>query len=204
MNKKKAQKMFKAALTYCEKNHKSELECARNINPDTFKNLTVKEFLEEYCWVVYTSNFKVKTIEALFPRLQKAFLNFDLAALAQMRSLTAVLTVFKNKIKANCFFKGSKAIAAEGFSTFKRRLEKQGINILEELPGIGPITKCLLARNIGLADVEKRDIWLKRASKACNASVSEFVTFLSKHNKEKRGVVDVVIWRYGAEKKFGL
>ena len=204
MNDKNAQKMFKAALIYCKKNYPDELKMIMSISPDTLNNMTVKDFLEEYCWVVYARGFKESILKSLFPRLKKAFRNFDLTALKQMRSPTEVLVVFKHKVKANCFLKGSKAIATEGFITFKRRLKEKGICVLEELPGIGPITKSHLARNIGLADVPKRDRWLVRAAKACNTNVDEFVVFLSKQNKLKRGVIDAVIWRYGADKKLGL
>ena len=128
MNKTKAERMFEEALSYCEENFSDELEWAKGISIEIFKNLKSKRFLEEYCWVVYASGFKVSTIESIFPRLRKAFKDFNLNVLARMRSLSAVLSVFNNERKANSFLKGSKMIAQEGFSTFKRRLKEQGIN----------------------------------------------------------------------------
>ena len=191
-------------MDHIRQEHPEVLEWAENVNQDTFKWLKSKEFLDEYCWVIYASGFRVAVIEAKFPLLRKAFKDFDLTALARMRSLKAVLDVFNNERKAECFLAGSKAIADEGFAKFKRRLKDQGVCVLETLPGIGPITKFHLAKNIGLVDEAKPDIWLVRAAKECSASVDELVTFLSKRNQMSRHVVDVTLWQYGADKNLGL
>ncbi len=191
-------------MDHIRQEHPEVLDWAENVNQDTFKWLKSKEFLDEYCWVIYASGFRVAVIEAKFPLLRKAFKDFDLTALARMRSLKAVLDVFNNERKAECFLAGSKVIADEGFAKFKRRLKDQGVCVLETLPGIGPITKFHLAKNIGLVDEAKPDIWLVRAAKECSASVDELVTFLSKRNQMSRHVVDVTLWQYGADKNLGL
>jgi hypothetical protein len=198
MNKNKAKQLFQEALLYCEENFEDELEWAKSVNQDTFKKLTASEFLEEYCWVVYVSGFRVSTIEELFPRLKKAFKNFDLESLAQM------LSVFNNKRKADFFLKGSKIIVKESFQNFKKRLKEQGIDVLEALPGIGPITKNHLAKNIGFMDIAKPDIWLVRAAESCNTTVDELVTFLSNEYGISHNAVDVVLWRHTSENKVGL
>lgn len=204
MNRSKAKTMFEDALSYCKENYPAELEWAKGTSPETFKKLSAKKFLEEYCWVVYASGFKVSTVESVFPRLRKAFKDFELDSLARMRSLSGVLSVFNNKRKADCFLKGSRAIADEGFPKFKRRLKERGVCVLESLPGIGPITKIHLAKNIGLVDEAKPDIWLVRAAEACDTTVNDLVTFLRKQYNLSRHVVDVVLWRYGADNKLGL
>jgi len=204
MDERRAKEIFERAMDHIRQEHPEVLEWAENVNQDTFKWLKSKEFLDEYCWVIYASGFRVAVIEAKFPLLRKAFKDFDLTALARMRSLKAVLDVFNNERKAECFLAGSKAIADEGFAKFKRRLKDQGVCVLETLPGIGPITKFHLAKNIGLVDEAKPDIWLVRAAKECSASVDELVTFLSKRNQMSRHVVDVTLWQYGADKNLGL
>jgi 3-methyladenine DNA glycosylase Tag len=133
--------MFEAAKAYCEAAHPDEVDWANSINPETFKNLRSKRFLPEYCWVVYASGFKVSTIEAIFPDLQTAFKEFELEKLAKMKSTKPVLAIFNNERKANSFLEGSKVIAKDGFIAFKKRLQNEGTDTLEELPGIGPITK---------------------------------------------------------------
>lgn len=196
--------MFEEARSYCAENYSDELEWAAGVSRTTFKNLKVKSFLSHYCWVIYVSGFKVSTIESVFPSLKKAFKDFDLDALSRMRSLKTALSVFNNERKAGSFIEGSKMIAKEGFSAFKRRLQEQGIDMLEELPGIGSITKYQLAKNIGFADVAKPDIWLVRAAEACSTTVDELVAFLSERYNLSRHVVDVILWRHGADNKLGL
>jgi 3-methyladenine DNA glycosylase Tag len=203
MNKTKAKTMFEEALSYCKENYPSELEWAEGTGKETFKKLTARSFLADYCWVIYASGFEVSTIEAVFPQLERAFKDFELDRLARMRSLAPVLAVFNNERKANCFLKGSKEIAEEGFPNFKKRLKAQGICVLEALPGIGPVTKYHLAKNIGLVDEAKPDIWLVRAAEACNTTVNELVAFLSEQYRMSRHVVDVVLWRHGADNKLG-
>lgn len=204
MDEAKATRMFESAKAYCEKKYPHEVQWAKSITPETFKNLDSKQFLSEYCWVVYTSGFRVSTIEAIFPKLEAAFKQFNLEALATMESIKPVLAVFNNERKASLFLAGSKRIAREGFTNFRRRLQSAGIDMLEELPGIGPITKIHLAKNIGLADEAKPDVWLVRAAKACSSTVEELVAFLSEKYRMSRHTVDVIIWRYGADKGLGL
>jgi hypothetical protein len=203
MNKSKAKHIFEAALSYCENHRKDELERAKEVSKDTFNRLTASEFLEEYCHVVYVSGFKVSIIEAIFPRLRIAFNNFNLESLVRMRSVSEVLSIFNNERKGDCFLKGSQAIAKEGFPMFKSRLKEQGMSVLEALPGIGKINKFQLAKNIGFIDEAKPDIWLTRAAELCNATIDDLVTFLSKEYCMSRHVVDVVIWRHGADNKLG-
>lgn len=204
LNKATAIRMFEAAKAYCEAEHQDEVDWANSINPETFKNLKSKRFLSEYCWVVYVSGFKVSIIDEIFPSLRTAFKEFELEELAKMRSLKPVLAIFGNESKANSFLEGSKIIAEYGFSAFKKRLKDEGMDMLEELPGIGPITKFHLAKDIGLADEAKPDVWLVRAADACSSTVQELVVFLSDKYGMSRHVVDVILWRYGADKKLGL
>lgn len=204
MQKSKASQLFEAAKAYCEENYQEELNWAYSITPDTFKNLRSKRFLSEYCWAVYAAGFKYSRIQAVFPRIRRAFKEFELVSLARMRSIEPALAVFHNTRKARSFLEGSKLIAREGFSVFKKRLSEQGVDMLEELPGIGSIAKFHLAKNIGLVDAPKPDIWLVRAASACSSTVDELVDFLSAKYKISRHVVDVILWRYGADQWLGL
>lgn len=196
--------MFESAKAYCEKEHPDEVDRANSITPNTFKNLRSKQFLSEYCWVVYASGFKVAILETIFPDLKAAFKDFELDELAKMKSTKPVLAIFNNERKANSFLAGSKRIAQEGFSEFKKRLQNTCVDMLEELPGIGPITKFHLAKNIGLVDEAKPDVWLVRAADACSSTVKELVAFLSEKYGMSRHAVDVILWRYGADKGLGL
>jgi hypothetical protein len=76
--------------------------------------------------------------------------------------------------------------------------------MLEKLPGIGPITKYHLAKNIGLVDEAKPDIWLVRAANACSSTVEELVAFLSEKYGMSHHAIDVILWRHGADNGLGL
>ena len=74
--------------------------------------------------------------------------------------------------------KGSIMIANEGFETYKKRLKKEGIDTLYELPGIDPTKKSRLAKSIGLVDTTKPDEWLEYAAYKCRAaSVEELIDY---------------------------
>ena len=104
--------------------------------------------------------------------------------------------MFNSVSKATSFLSGAKVVIREGIVPFKARmradadatrevfgrvknvdeLESVGdlphvLTTLEALPGIGKITKFHLAKNIGLLDVAKPDIWLCRASILCGGDV---------------------------------
>jgi 3-methyladenine DNA glycosylase Tag len=127
INELRAQKLAQQAFDHLKENDPDTLAWARNVGTTTFRNLRPKAFLSEYCWVVYASGFKFAIIQEKFPSLQKAFKDFDPAALSRMRSIKAVLTVFNNEKKANCFLSGAQTVIEEGFSHFKRRLLKEGV-----------------------------------------------------------------------------
>lgn len=110
MKKREAEMLFGAAMGYIADNHPDELKWARKIKP--FINMTPKEFLWMYSWVIYTAGFKVSVIEDKFPKIQKAFKNFDIDRIARMKSLRPVLKVFSNGKKASSLVKGTKE--AEG------------------------------------------------------------------------------------------
>lgn len=186
-------------MAYFEDNAPDELDWARSVGPDTFRNLRLKVFLRQYCWVVYNSGFKYAIIKAKFPAIKAAFKDFEPERLARMRSIKNVLDVFDSERKARNYLDGAKAVIAEGFPKYKRRLAAEGVDMLMELPGIGPITKNHLAKNIGLADVEKDDRWLNRAAATCGGSAAELATYLSEQLEESRHTIDVAIWTLGKD-----
>lgn len=202
MDKANAEALFERARIYSRISHPKEIPWAERTTPETFRNMKSRRFLMEYCWVVYASGFRVSVLEPIFPNLRRAFKNFDLQALSRMHSISAPLAVFKNEKKATCYLAGCHLIAREGFPRFKARVRATGIDALQSLPGVGTITKFHLAKNIGLADVAKPDIWLVRAAAACATDVVTLVDFLSLSTGFSRHVVDVILWRYGADGKF--
>lgn len=201
MERRKARAFFRIAWKFMIDNFSEELEDVRDVSPEKFRKMNVRDFLAEYCWVVYVAGFSERVLREKFDDLEKAFKNFDIEKLCKMRSLKEVLSIFNNEKKARNFLKGVKQIHEEGFSNFKKRVLKEGMKVLKELPGIGKVTQKHLARNIGILDVSKDDIWLRRLSEKLKArNVEELTEFLAKEFNEKRGVVDIILWRFCAEK----
>jgi len=196
-----ADDMWARAYEHVAATEPDTLEWARSVGPATFRNLRLRQFLSHYCFVIYASGFKFSTIDAKFPALTKAFKDFDPDKLSRMRSLTPVLKVFGNERKADCFLRGAKLLIAEGFSKFKNRLRRDGVCVLEALPGLGPITKDHLAKNIGFLDVAKADVWLERAAAQCGCTVVELVDGIAQRHGESRHVVDVAVWMLGRDGK---
>jgi 3-methyladenine DNA glycosylase Tag len=202
MEKKKLDSFYKKAYGYVEEEHPEELKWAQEMSESTFKNLKSKTFLAEYCWVVFAAGFKVDIVEEKFPDLKAAYKGFDLDKLSRMRSIKPVLEIINHEQKAQAVLDGAKQIHEEGFSKFKKRLKEGGMNALQSLPYIGGITQKHLAKNIGLADVAKDDVWLERVKDKYSAdSVEELVDYLSAKFKQSKHVVDVVLWRFSADKK---
>jgi hypothetical protein len=200
VNKTLAKLLGKRALAHLEDTDPAALEWARGIGPRTFHNLRLRSFLEQYCWVVYASGFQYSIVEKAFPGLRTAFKNFDPESLRVMRSIQPVLKVFNNRRKAGNFLKGAKAIINEGFAPFKLRLASTGPGMLAELPGIGPITKDHLAKNIGLTDSAKPDRWLERSARLCGAdTVADLTSYISSQLNESQHTVDVAIWTFAKD-----
>ncbi|NDY55842.1 hypothetical protein G3N56_03685 [Desulfovibrio sulfodismutans] len=199
MNRDLACKIFEKSFLFCRERYPEEIDWAKNTNAKIFRNMKSKQFLSEYCWVVYASGFKESILSKYFPSIKLAFKNFDLESLSRMRGISRVLNVFNNEKKASWFLSGSKLIANEGFTSFKKRLKKNGIDVLKELDGISDVTKFHLAKNIGLVDTEKPDRWIVRISEMCNSTTEELFEMLCKSYNLSRHVVDVVLWRYASQ-----
>ena len=166
--------------------------------PLSFAELDAREFLTEYCWVVFESGFRYTVVTQKFPAITTLFRSFDLESLAKMAPVERDRLPIRNKRKADGFLAGCRMIAEQGFGAFKRRLKDRGVDFLEELPGIGPVTKHHLAKNIGLRDTAKPDVWLVRCAEECGAtSVDEFVSFLhGAYPSFKTHQIDTILWDY--------
>jgi hypothetical protein len=201
MDEALATALAQAALDYLRQQHPALYRRTRRIGPHTFRYLKAKTFLRLYCRVVYGSGFKAAIVQAKFPALKQAFHHFDLEALARMESIILALAVLGNVRKARCFVRGAQAIAAEGWLPFKRRVRRDGLAALRELPGIGPVTQYQLAKDIGLMDVPKPDVWLRRMAALCGArDVFELVAYMAEVTNEPLRVIDVALWRYAVDR----
>ena len=195
-----ALRLGNAAVDYLRETDPEVFKWVMETGRADFDDLDLQSFLRAYCWMVYASGFRFSTVKVLFPDIASAFKDFDPDGLARMRSIKPVLEVFNNERKARCFLTGAQQVIEEGFDAFKTRLGKRGPDVLLELGGIGPVTKNHLAKNIGLADVAKADIWLVRAAQLCDASsVDQLVEFLESELRLSAHAIDVAIWTYAKD-----
>jgi predicted RNase H-like HicB family nuclease len=197
MEIEKAKLFFEAALDYSNKYYSEDLVWVRTRSIETFKKMTSEQFLYQYCWVVYVSGFRASVIENKFDALSKVFENFNIEKLYHLESIEPALAIIKNERKAKSFLKGVKLIYEEGFPQFKERVLNRGMSALKELPGIGEITQKHLARNIGIQDIGKDDVWLVRLTDKFKArNVEDLIIYLADEFSEKKGVVDLILWRF--------
>ena len=191
MKKAKARYMFEKALK------EGIPKWAKDFDPaKTWRELDERAFLKEYCETVFVSNFKVSIVKSKFPELTEVFKGFSPDALARMKPVSKDKLPIRNKRKADGFLKGARMVHKEGWKKFKRRLKKDGMNVLKELPWVGDINKHNITKNIGLTDTAKPDIRLKRCADECSTSVDILVAFLSKEYKLTQYEVDAVLWEY--------
>ncbi len=198
-------RFFRRARRYSEENNRAELKRFRKLSIEVFQRMGADDFLEEYAWVVYAAGFKWSILEKKFPALKKTFRGFRVQYVCKISNVTPILKVFNYERKARNVIEGSKMIGGEWFTKLKQCNPKQAVKLLDELPGIGPINKNELARNIGLADVAKPDIWIQRITKVFGFSHYKKMTkYLSEKFGEKQGVVDLVLWRFCADRFRGI
>ena len=189
MDEEKAKRMFAAARS----------QVGDDVyEPLGFRDLDESQFLREYCWVVFESGFRYTVVRDKFPAIEALFQSFDLKSLADMEFVERDSLPIRNKRNADGFLRGCRMIAEEGFDAFKNRLAEGGLEVLEQLPGIGPVTKYHLAKNIGLKDTAKPDVWLERCAEECGAPDGHaLASFLhGVHPSLEVQQIDTILWDY--------
>lgn len=194
MKKAKARRLFETA---CH-------EVGEDVPPPkNWQRLDEQTFLGEYCWVVFASGFNASILDAKSSAIETVFKQFDPVALARMRSIPEAKLPIKHRGKAEGFLKGAKQVHREGWKNFKERIEKgrgkkEKLEMLRELPWIGPITKYHLAKAIGLVDTYKPDRHLKACAEECSTDVCTLVSFLSEEYHKTQYEVDYILFKYRA------
>ena len=196
MNKLKAKRMFEEALrvvgdkpTYGHPEDRAK----------QWRELDEKEFLSQYCQAVFAAGFRWAVVEKHLEGLSEVFKHFDPEAVADMEPVKREKLPIKRKDKADGFLKGAKMVHGEGWDGFKKRLKREGPDVLKELPWIGDTSKQQLAQYIGLADTPQESLHLRRCAEHCNASsVDEMADYLTAEFKMQRRQVDAILWEWCA------
>ena len=201
LNENKAKHMFENAKAFAEE----EVGRFPLYEQPDFDTLGPSEFLAEYCHVVFSAGFRVRTVWQYADETAKAFKHFNLEALAETDSIDLSTVPIKNKRKVESFLAGAKAIHAEGFDAFKARVngrtdDEDRMDELKSLKGIGDVTKKHLAMITGVANTFKDDVWLRRCAGECGASgddgVASLVEFLATEFQLDEFCVDTTLWEY--------
>ena len=165
----------------------------------SLSELSESEFLEEAAWVVLSAGMRESVIRKCFPKITESFLNWVSAdVIAKRRSSCEVsaLKIFNNPRKISAIGSICERVALIGFDKFRKKIQTEGLDYLQVLDFIGPVTKYHLAKNVGL-DVVKPDRHLLRLAKITNFRYpKDLCQAISEITGDKLSVIDLILWRY--------
>lgn len=191
------------ALTYLEvkefvinQGYSNEIDWQYATKP---QNLNASIFLREAAWVILNSGMREKIITKLFPKISKAFYEWDSLDLicnnSEQCKLNA-LKYFNHRGKIDAIIYIAKYLNTWGFDFIFKQLDEKGADFLTLFPYIGPATSLHLAKNLGFSCI-KPDRHLKRiASKLGYEDPRTMCELISSEIDEQISVVDIVLWRY--------
>lgn len=137
-------------------------------------------FFTEACWVILNSGMKEQIARKIWERIQDAWSkNIDISEVFKHKGKVAAINYLMDNYK-------------ELFKQYRKSTDK--IVFLQTIPFIGKITCYHLAKNLG-HDCVKPDRHLVRIAEQYNTTPDELCEKLSKETKEKKCVIDIVIWR---------
>jgi hypothetical protein len=153
--------------------------------------------LREFAWVVVNSGFRYQVARKLWPRLLKAFHDFN-PQKVNSECLGPGLKVLNHRRKLEAIIKVAGIIREEGI--WRILQDSKEPRKLTRLPWIGPTTCWHLAKVLG-ADAIKPDVHLQRAAKAAGFSEAiELARAIQNASGETLTVIDSVLWRYGEQR----
>lgn len=174
----------------------TEIETQESID---FEGIDAKSFIKETAWVILNSGMRESVIRKIWTEFSKAFYDWnDPKKILNTRGecYKNALKTFNYPRKIHSIIECISIISSKGFSNFKNEIKNKGVDVLEELPFIGKITKYHLAKNVGL-NYSKPDRHLQRISDHLNfVCVHDMCSIISKTTYEQESVVDLVLWRF--------
>jgi hypothetical protein len=113
---------------------------------------------------------------------------------------STALTAFNNQKKIDAILMLARRIVNTGFDQLKASIHEDPIQLLRTFPYIGPVTAWHLAKNLGF-DVAKPDRHLRRISEGLGyIDVHHLCDYLAQITGDEKRVIDIVLWRYAAER----
>lgn len=174
-----------AALGYVE-----DWEWAQNVKPPE----TAEALACEYTWVVLNSGMKNSVARKIMDRVWPALV--EGIPLYGVGPACGVAKVFGHRAKAEAIERGwrDRACWLVSYREAARHDAPAVLEWCESLPWIGPITKCHLAKNLGV-DCAKPDRWLVRLAAVDGETVDGLCRRLAEASGDRIATVDVVLWR---------
>ena len=155
-------------------------------------------FLREAAWVVLCSGFREAIVREYFRDISAAFYDWESAGrivLHRDECRRAALKIFRNVRKIDAILGVADRVSDLGADGIREKVSERGVKFLEEMPCIGPVTACHLAKNLGVPMV-KPDRHLVRVSlKAGYESPEQMCRTISEMVGDPLAVIDIVIWR---------
>lgn len=188
--------------------YSDEIDWQQDVSLD---DLDEPRFLRESAWVVLSAGFRESILRRLFDNVSRAFLHWrssDLI-LAQRKSCRRnALAVFGHKRKIDGILDIVELVASTGMDAIRCRIASQGTGFLRDLPYIGPVTACHLAKNLGMSMVKPDRHMTRIAARAGYASPDLMCRVISEIVGDSLSVIDIVMWRYatlssGTHESFG-
>lgn len=161
--------------------------------------ITETTFLRETAWVILSAGMRERVVRSCFPRISEAFLSWSSAVdidRARTNCARAALQVFRHPSKIAAIVSAARMVATVSFQAFRAELLERGLEFLQRLPYVGPVTRFHLAKNLGM-DVVKPDRHLVRLSLAAGFErPDEMCQRIADVTGDRIGTVDLVLWRY--------
>lgn len=163
------------------------------------ERISESEFLREAAWVILSAGMRETVVRSRFCRISKAFLDWRSAVEivgCLQTCIQEALAAFRHPGKIEAIGSAATTVARMGFDAFRDRLRADGLNELQRLPFIGPVTRFHLAKNLGL-DVVKPDRHLVRiANTAGYCEPQSMCQVVAEVTGDRLATVDIVLWRF--------
>ena len=164
-----------------------------------FERVTESDFLRETAWVILSSGFREAVVRQCFDEISHAFLGWcNAEQIYEKRDVCKkqAIEIFHNQRKINAIGEVVGKVATDGITRVKEEIRLRGVEYLQELSYIGPVTAFHLAKNLGL-NVVKPDRHLVRMARCTGYdSPVDMCEAVAECVGDPLGVVDVVLWRY--------
>lgn len=194
-----APQFYKNAKNFVQEKFAADLRWQMSRDHTSFSE---SDLLREGAWVILCCGFRESVVRHQFSYISLCFCDWDSAAAIVDQSKLCRETAaarFKNYRKLDAIVELANFIAREGFASLRYRIERSPVEALQEIPFIGPITTCHLAKNLGFA-VAKPDRHLERLATSLGyADTHTMCGEISALSGDPVPVVDLVLWRYAEQ-----